>query len=75
MDECVQPLDVVADRRDRPLHHVLLVRLPAGGEEGEHLSKEIQESGREVKDNFKGKQTESSGKEPGRKVQGSHSSS
>ena len=49
MDECVQPLDVVADRRDRPLHHVLLVRLPAGGEEGEHLNKEIQESGQKSK--------------------------
>ena len=35
-----RPLDVVADRRDRPLHHVRLVGLPARGEEGEHLIKE-----------------------------------
>ena len=27
----------MADRRDCPLHHVLLVRLPARGEEGENL--------------------------------------
>ena len=39
-----RPLDVVADRRHRSLHHVLLVCFPTGRQESEHLGVEVVES-------------------------------
>ena len=39
-----RPLDVVADRRHRSLHHVLLVCFPTGRQESEHLGVKVAES-------------------------------
>ena len=39
-----RPLDVVADRGNCSLHHVLLVRFPTGRQESEHLGVEVDES-------------------------------